>query len=65
MEILREGNCPDQFYIGTCRKCGCKIRVRKHEVKIGYSGIDSMPGDFVKCPTDGCDRTIDVKPEGK
>ncbi len=53
MEILKRGVKPeDQFYLGTCHKCGTEVKFQRSE---GVVTQDQRDGNFisVNCPVCG------------
>lgn len=57
MKIIKKGKVQKEtYYIGTCNKCDCKVRVGLHE----STGRLSDGKRIVTCPTKWCYSSIIV-----
>lgn len=64
LKITKPGKLPKSHntYQGKCRLCGCEVSAdNKEDLKSGYSGTDALHGFYVDCPTEGCNRQIDME----
>jgi hypothetical protein len=61
VKLKREGKLPQERLMeGECSNCKCAIECKQGEAE---HTSDQRDGDFysIKCPTNGCGRTIYLK----
>lgn len=61
MKVVRPGQLPGQTLEGECIHCRCQIECAPEETRV--SEEHSTSDRYIKCPTQGCDQLIWVKPK--